>query len=237
MELLTRKHEEKKQAAVITIGCDLGQRRDPTAICVTEAQLRETGRMLVSAVHDDGSQTETPETVPYYVVRQLERPELGTDYPSVAARLAEIVSRMERDMPDARLTLVMDQTGVGLPVVEIVRNAFRGFRCQITGAVLTSTERMEGFIGSAEIRLGKTHLVSNLKALLQQGRIKMPETKDARACAEEILDFEMRVSDNANLITGAFKTGTHDDLVIALGLSVLADPRAGRVGLGPRVFC
>jgi hypothetical protein len=33
------------------------------------------------------------------------------------------------------------------------------------------------------------------------------------------------VNENANLISGAFRTGRHDDLVVALGLSVLENPR------------
>ncbi len=55
----------------------------------------------------------------------------------------------------------------------------------------------------------------------------------ARQLAEELLDFELRVNENANLLFGAFRTGTHDDLVVALGLSCLDDPRSRQVSLGP----
>jgi hypothetical protein len=34
-----------------------------------------------------------------------------------------------------------------------------------------------------------------------------------------------------NLLSGAFHTGTHDDLVVALGLSCLDDPRSRQVGV------
>jgi hypothetical protein len=234
VDLVTRqtsKGEELQQQRFVTIGCDLGQRRDPTAICVTEAQLRQTGRKLVTQTHEDGSVTETPEVGVFYAVRFLERQALGTSYPDVASRLAGIVGKLERDLLADRLSLVMDSTGVGLPVVEMVRDALRESRCRVTGAILTGSERMDGSVGRRELRLGKLHLVSNLQALLQQGRIGLPNTDEARQLAEELLDFELRVNENANLISGAFRTGAHDDLVVALGLSCLEDPRKQQVGV------
>jgi hypothetical protein len=232
VELLTEtsKGERKKQPPVVTIGCDLGQRHDPTAICVTEAQLRETGRRRVVATHEDGSVTERPEVAAFHVVRQLERRPLGTSYPEVARRLARLVDGLEREL-GATPALVLDATGVGLPVVDIVREELRENRCTVTAAFLTGTERMEGSVGGYELHLGKRFLVSNMQALIQQRLIDLPDTGEARELSEELLNFELRLSDNANLVSGAFRTGTHDDLAIALGLSCLEDPRSRQVGL------
>ena len=228
---LTSKGERKKPRRWVTIGCDLGQRRDPTAICVTESQLRPTGETRVAVRHPDGSQTQRPETVGFFAVRHLERLQLGTSYPEVTARVAEVIGRLEATFPTAHLALVVDQTGVGLPVVEMVREALRGSRCSVTGAVLTGSERMEGSVGRREIRVGKTHLVATLQALLEQRLIALPETAEGRQLAQELQDFEIRVNENANLISGAFRTGAHDDLVVALGLSCLDDPRKRQVGV------
>jgi len=71
-----------------------------------------------------------------------------------------------------------------------------------------------------EIRLGKAWLVSRLQALLQTGRLHLPRTPEAEALAVELLDYEIRVDSDANDRYGAFKVGTHDDLVTALGLAV-----------------
>jgi len=120
-------------------------------------------------------------------------------------------------------------------VVEMVREALRGSRCSVTGAVLTGSERMEGSVGRREIRLGKTHLVSRLQVLLEQRLIALPETAEGRQLAQELQDFEIRVNENANLVSGAFRTGAHDDLVVALGLSCLDDPRKQQVGC-PRLL-
>jgi hypothetical protein len=55
----------------------------------------------------------------------------------------------------------------------------------------------------------------------QTGRIHFPDTPEARELAEELQNYELRVSTKARAILGAFRAGTHDDLVTALGLAVL----------------
>ena len=41
----------------------------------------------------------------------------------------------------------------------------------------------------------------------------------------ELLNYELRVDEDANDKYGAFRVGTHDDLVAALGLAVQVDRR------------
>jgi hypothetical protein len=67
--------------------------------------------------------------------------------------------------------------------------------------------------------------------LLQTGRVHLPGTAEARALARELEAYEIRVTENANDTYGAFKVGTHDDLVTALGLAVQG--REGRVASPP----
>ena len=74
-------------------------------------------------------------------------------------------------------------------------------------------------------RLGKAFLVSRLQSLLQHGRLHLPKTPETELLAKELLDYEIRVDEDANDKYGAFKVGTHDDLVTALGLACLRDPR------------
>ncbi len=73
---------------MIVIGADLGQAQDPTALAVAE-------------VH-------TPEIH----VRHLERLPLGTPYPKVVERIADLVDKL----PGA--VLVVDATGVGRAVLD-----------------------------------------------------------------------------------------------------------------------
>jgi len=78
---------------MISIGADLGQAQDPTALAVAE-------------VH-------TPE----FHVRHLERLPLGTPYPKVVERIGDLVDRL----PGA--ALVVDATGVGRAVLDQMNEA------------------------------------------------------------------------------------------------------------------
>ncbi len=61
--------------------------------------------------------------------------------------------------------------------------------------------------------------------LLQFQRIHLPRGhREADALVQELLDYEIRVDDKANEKYGAFRVGTHDDLVTALGLAVQKEP-------------
>ena len=72
--------------------------------------------------------------------------------------------------------------------------------------------------------IGKAFLVNRLQTLLQHQRIHLPAGhKEAGALVEELLNYEIRVGENASAKFGAFRTGTHDDLVTALGLAVQTD--------------
>ena len=92
------------------------------------------------------------------------------------------------------------------------------------------TERESNRYG--DVLLGKAYLVSQLQVLLQHHQIHLPETSEARALAQELLDYEIRVDEDANTRYGAFRTGTHDDLVTALGLTLEYPPKYRFLGYG-----
>jgi hypothetical protein len=76
-----------------------------------------------------------------------------------------------------------------------------------------------------QIRISKAWLVSRLQALSQTRRLHLPKTPGAEVLAKELLDYEIRVDQDANDTYGAFKVGTHDEVVTALGLAVPPPPR------------
>jgi hypothetical protein len=205
----------------VVVGVDVGQRVDPTAIAVVQLDERPADER----------------TDVHHLVRHLERLPLGTPYPRVVARVAEVVrgvrvqvrrrpipeggSAIARDHAalwrddgtDATLTLYVDATGVGQPIVDLLVEA--GLRPKAVYFTHGDRRTLEG----REVRLGKAWLVSRLQALLQTDRIHLPETREARQLAKELLDYEIKVDQNANDTYGAFKVGSHDDLVTALGLA------------------
>jgi len=196
-----------------TVGVDIGQRVDPTAICVVEHQER------VEAGPTANGRSEQ-RLVRHHIVRHLERLPLGTPYPEVAARLARVAGGVQ-DRTGRRPTLYIDATGVGKPVVDELR--LRRVPAVITAVYFTHGDRrMSGDHGS--IILGKAWLVSRLQILFQGDRLHLPPGHpEAEVLVRELLDYEIRVDQNANDKYGAFKVGTHDDLVTALGLAVQTD--------------
>jgi hypothetical protein len=114
----------------------------------------------------------------------------------------------------------VDATGVGNPVVDLLKAA--GVR-QIKAVYFTYGDRRT-VAEDGSVSLGKAWLVSRLQVLLQSERLHLPQTAEAQVLAKELLDYEIRISEDANDRYGAFRVGTHDDLVTALGLAVQAVP-------------
>src|SRR5688500_677185 len=86
----------------VTVGVDIGQRRDPTAIAVVEQEKRRD--------------TET-----HHIARHLERLPLGSPYPVVAERIAALVGGVHAVTSGKTPTLYVDATGVGTPIVDVLK--------------------------------------------------------------------------------------------------------------------
>jgi hypothetical protein len=72
-----------------------------------------------------------------------------------------------------------------------------------------------------EIRLPKQQLVSTLLAAFDRDSLYLSKnSKELDAMLSELDTFEIHVSEKGADQYGAFKTGSHDDLVVALGLAV-----------------
>ena len=232
---------------LVIVGVDVGQKVDPTAIVVAEAVRRERtpargwtlprGLGALNLVTGEQVRYAPAEVETVFVARHLERLPLGTGYPAVAARVAGVCRNLHerwkgqaRPFPGRWLFVNVDATGVGAPVVELVQAAVAGLPLVLTAATFTHGDRVEGRYGDrAGMRVGKAHLVSRLQVLFQTGRVELPQDHpEAAAMLRELLDYEIRIDDDAHDRYGAFRVGAHDDLVTALGLAVLAEPWAER---------
>ena len=212
----------------VLIGIDIGQTNDPTAIVVGDPEIREE--------------------VQHYNIRYLKRLPLGTSYPDIVNEIARIVSKIPDPEEEVRLVrwgsfskrydtyldiqLYVDATGVGKPVVDLLREAIpkeikkkmEKREVYIHAVYLTggeATERPE--FREREFKLPKSYLVSQLKVLFSYNRIHLPDTNEARALKDELMNYQLKVNEYANLEFGAFKVGTHDDLTTALGLACIYD--------------
>ena len=197
------------RALWLSVGIDIGQKHDPTTICVAELDERQ-----------DEQWAET-----HYLVRHLERLPLGLPYPELvrilAQRLRAVAERCNRGQVPPRV--LVDATGVGQPVFDQLVALRLGV--QLVRVTLTSGQTHDLQPGSEfpTLRLGKAAFTSRLQALVQGHRLHLPKNPEGRALAQELRDFEIRVGTNGNDRYGAFRSGTHDDLVIAVGLAAQTD--------------
>jgi len=211
----------------VTIGIDLGQRQDPTAIVVCEAEERQIepaawalprgqGELAPNQIQRVPAKVET-----HYTAREMGRLPLGTPYPEVYRHVAHIIDLL-RARKVWRPWLFIDGTGA-IAAVDELRAMLKGTSCKLTICTFTYGDKYVPGAGTASV--GKAFLVSRLQVLLQSNRLALPAKKpEAAAMARELQDYEIRVDQDANDKYGAFKVGTHDDLVTALGLAVLDDP-------------
>jgi hypothetical protein len=171
------------------LGVDLGQTQDWTAISVVE---------YVS---------------PNYHVRWLERPDLGTPYPAIVERIGNLLKTINLS---GNQRLIVDATGVGKPVIDMLRKArLKPVAVTITGGDSITHAAHNNF------RVPKRDLVTTLQVLFQMGHIKIADSLPlAPQFIEELLSFHV----NINLKTAhdsyeAWREGIHDDLVLSVALA------------------
>jgi hypothetical protein len=180
------------------VGLDLGQAADYTALAVLE-------------------KTETLEAHPprtvvrKYAVRHLGRFPLGTAYPVVVARVVALVARP----PLAGCTLSVDPTGVGWPVVDLLRQARP--RAAVHPILITAGHQVTRDAGVHHVP--KKELVSTLQLLLQAGWLKVASAlAEAPTLVHELLTFQVKVTASAHATFGSWRENAHDDLVLAAWL-------------------
>lgn len=161
----------------VTIGLDLGHANDHSALAILEQEQR------------------------HRVLRQIARFPLRTPF-------GEIVKRLDRiaRTPDlaGRTTIVADATGLGAPVLEMIRTA--KIPAAIVPVVITGGVHANQSNGTWHVP--KTDLVTALYLMFEQGGIRIPKGLPGyRALEEELLHF------------GTARSGIHDDLVMALALA------------------
>lgn len=188
---------------MIIFGVEFAQRRGHSAICVA-TNPRRAGRNGRWEHH--------------FLVRSLERLPVGTTFPDLASRLAEIEKGARRKAPQEGVTLYVNATGVGDPLVDFLDETLT---TRVRPVYFThGDQRSESW---PRVNLGKALLVGRLQMLLQTGRLHLPKSPQTETLAQDLLDYEVQIEKDANERYGAFSVGTHDDLVTALGLAVQTD--------------
>jgi hypothetical protein len=215
---------------LIVVGMDVGKAHDPTALVVAEYEKIQIGVSGEPVADDSGldwfniTLGLAPEPLydTRYIVRSVRRLPLLLPYPAVATYVQAIIDHLCTRNPGAEVYLVVDATGVGAPVVDLIRQGIRP-DVHLTAVTITAgTKCPSSPLQRSEVTMAKEWMVSRIQALLQSRRLVMPQTAEAQQLAAELLDFEISVSRDAQMTSGA-KQGSHDDLVTAAALACIGD--------------
>lgn len=215
------------------VGVDLGQANDYTAVAVLYRTERETGHTETRLTNWwSGERSTTPVMEGMYEARFLERLQRGTPYPRQVQRVKEVIDGLKRrddvNVGRASVRLVVDQTGVGRPVVDMLRA--EGLKDLIAVTIHGGDQSSrEG----REHRVPKRELVSVVQVLLQGDRLGIASSlPEASVLTAEMLAFKVKVSAAGHDSYGNdWRENPHDDLVLAVALAAWAGERIARPGM------
>jgi hypothetical protein len=177
------------------LGLDLGQTRDFTALAVLERH-----------------PVETAEQKPDYALCHLRRFPLGTAYTEIVPAVGAV--RRSEPLRQAPL-VVVDQTGVGRAVVDMLRqSACGGIPVTITGGHATTVT------ADGSYHVPKKELITALQVVMQGRRLQIARSlPDAATLVRELQQFQVKITAAANETFGVWRDGQHDDLVLAVALA------------------
>lgn len=217
-----------------SVGVDLGQANDFTAIAVLKQEIVPPESALFAPVGEHpGNRLVEGRSV--YDLVYLKRPKLGTPYDVIARRVADLICELEPQGAFGELgqvTLSVDGTGVGRGVVDMLDTEFkrRGApsksvpkvdfrRVSVTGSQtqLKKPQRSNGYWS-----VPKKDLVFPAVAAFQQKRVRIPAgIKDRDALVNELQNYRR----TTNIATGTmsfepWRESDHDDLLFATCLAL-----------------
>ncbi len=196
-------------------GLDFGKTHDFTALVVLErAELQGAWDPVAFGFR----------TVTVLRLRYVKRFPLGTEYVEIVQRVKEMMGSRALNGPRH---LVVDATGLGSPIVELLRRAEMG--CRLWPVSITGGDK-DSFADGL-YRVPKRDLVVGLQVLFEQGALQIAEGLSERAAlVKEMSDMRVKVTSGGHEQYEAGKSGQHDDLVSALSLACWAVSKRWRGG-------
>lgn len=181
-----------------TVGIDLGQAFDYTAFAILEERkLRQ------------------------YDLRHVER-HRNVPYTVIVDRTRELVAQLR-----GNVSLAVDATGVGRPVVDMLEEARIG--ATLYALTLTGGDSVQR--DGRQIRVPKRDVVSSVACLLQTGRLRIPRSlPGAEVLERELIRFRAKITLSGHDTYEAWREADHDDLVLAVALGCWLNEK-GRDGL------
>lgn len=205
------------------VGLDLGKQADPSALALLQWKLPTPPRISPPLpCRQPPSEPPIAPVARSYDVPTLKRWPLGTPYTGIVDGVVKFFQTplLARFPP----LLVVDTTGVGEPVCEMVRERMgqaklEGAICQvtITGGFATTQA------GAGIWRVSKKTLVSVLLVLLGNRRLHVAsDLPEAATLTRELQTFSVKITPAGNESFESWRERDHDDLVLAVALATWA---------------
>ncbi|HEY3744592.1 MAG TPA: hypothetical protein VGL53_32335 [Bryobacteraceae bacterium] len=189
-----------------TIGLDLGQSRNHTAMAVMKRVWMPATASEFIASGSRGYQGEYRHTVV-----GADRLSLGTSYPRVVSWVKSVAA----ELGDELGAIVVDASGVGSAVMDLLRRAEMGVR--LVGVVITGNQASappgHGRTAAGFETVSRTELLTKLQVAVQTGqfRVDRPRCREWEAMRRELSTLRL---------DGAGPARQQDDLAFALALAV-----------------
>lgn len=189
------------------LSLDLGKMSDPTAYTLTEKTIRQWREY---SHNEPGYELNRNRRHTIYHLLDIYRPPLGTSYIDIAL---DVSRRMQHPLLEGQCDLVIDATGVGRPVLEIMEKIHN---LSPVGIVITGghsvTKSEDGLL-----RVPKIDLVTNGQLILQSKRLVIADVALAPLLRTELQQF---VGKNRS-VSGiesfeAWRERDTDDIVLSL---------------------
>lgn len=193
------------------MGVDLGMMSDYTAIAIIQEALVRKAKPTMGDIVIGHEGAVTWERVWQCV--HLERPDLGTPYEKVVETIRQLL-----DTPQLKgqCDLVIDATGLGRPVAEMMRSrGLQPISVVLTGGTDISQDETGAF------KVPKAEVVDSLRAWYAMHRFKVASAMTLAPLLEkELSTFVPKVTKANNVTYEALRQGDHDDLVLAASFAI-----------------
>jgi hypothetical protein len=238
-EELERQRNEKRMPKYTpkrySVGVDLGQASDYTAIAVLEKVIAPPDTALFAPVGASPSNRLVAGRTIYRLI-DLERPPLHTPYDTIARDVADRICELEPQGAFGELgqvTLSVDGTGVGRGVVDMLRTEFNrratsrpipkvDFRAVSVTGSQTSLKRPQREHGYWSVP--KKDLVFPAVAVFQQQRLAISpklKGKHLSALLHELKNYKRTTNiATGNMTFEPWRESDHDDLLFAVCLAL-----------------
>ncbi len=195
------------------VGLDLGKQRDFTALIVNDLHFASRVR-IQRTEYEPTEGVVRSRRVAFHRFVTVYRYALGTPYPEINRSVKSVLAQLPpRDLPPE---LVVDATGVGMPVVDAMNElGINPLAVTITAGSEVNERNWRNYTVPKKI------LASSLDITFAEDRLDItPDSTHSGTLKAELQNFRVKVSAGGNETMEAWREGMHDDLVLSGALAV-----------------